>query len=346
MTNAYSDGSVILWDTSRPGHPVQTTVTKIDNHPVEQAAISADRRLAATASMESSGIDPNMPKPAPPGGVWISRYRITLTDISDPKHPKALATVHADLAPEGRNPPRLRMVTLSPDGRTLAAPGGYITNGHLLLWDLTDPAHPQQIATPATEQGDPVSFSPDGNTLLTWMGDLRSGELWDVHHPTSGRALPLPANSILSPDWRTAVSPGSAAGMAVLWDTADLQRPHRLANLTGLPAYPTGAAFSNDGTLSLRTGDGTVTLWDVSDPGNPLHIATLPVRDADAQDLSFSPDGLALATGTGATTLWDLSALHRLRADPTLQACAMTGGGLSTEEWPRYITEIPYRKTC
>jgi hypothetical protein len=68
---------------------------------------------------------------------------------------------------------------------------------------------------------------------------------------------------------------------------------------------------------------------------------------------TFSPDGRTFANGAerfrggfGTAELWDLTALAELRADPTVQACAMAGRGLTEDEWARYIPELSYQKTC
>jgi hypothetical protein len=68
---------------------------------------------------------------------------------------------------------------------------------------------------------------------------------------------------------------------------------------------------------------------------------------------TFNPDGHTLTTGgadfvgsNGTATLWDLTELAELRARPSVQACAMTGRGLTEDEWARYIPELPHQSTC
>jgi hypothetical protein len=67
--------------------------------------------------------------------------------------------------------------------------------------------------------------------------------------------------------------------------------------------------------------------------------------------LVFSPDGRTLAGGgppnhPGIVTIFDYTELNNVRADPTREACAITGGGLTRSQWVRYIPELPYQPTC
>jgi len=84
--------------------------------------------------------------------------------------------------------------------------------------------------------------------------------------------------------------------------------------LNGMRRGIIAVAFNPDGyTLATGSGDNTVILWDIADPGNPTNTAVLSVHDVRAT--AFSPDGRTLATGTNKTAmLWDTSD----RADPML----------------------------
>ena len=94
--------------------------------------------------------------------------------------------------------------------------------------------------------------------------------------------------------------------------------------LTGLQASPSlntilhghgatvwTAAFSPDGnTLAAGATNGTVTLWDVSNPSHPLQLGDpLDSHTEDVWSVAFSPDGNTLAAGTVGHTivLWDVS---------------------------------------
>ena len=59
-------------------------------------------------------------------------------------------------------------LAFAPDGHTLAVVSGF--DKPVLLWDITDPAHPLPLAQPAVARSDSdyfhsAAFSPDGRTL-------------------------------------------------------------------------------------------------------------------------------------------------------------------------------------
>jgi hypothetical protein len=62
--------------------------------------------------------------------------------------------------------------------------------------------------------------------------------------------------------------------------------------------------------------------------------------------LAFSADGNSLAGGLRRTAgVWDLADLNDLRRHATERACAVNGG-LTRDEWARYVTDVPYERTC
>ena len=113
--------------------------------------------------------------------------------------------------------------------------------------------------------------------------------------------------------------------------------------LTGNIAIARSVAFSPDGrTLASGSGDGILTLWDIStrQPLGRLHDG----HTAEVLGVAFSPDGktLASSSGDGTLVLWDLG-LESWVA----RACRTANRNLTQEEWDLFIgSDIPYECTC
>ena len=86
-------------------------------------------------------------------------------------------------------------------------------------------------------------------------------------------------------------------------------------------------AYSPDRhTLAAAGDDGTVELWDLSDPTAPRRGPTLTGHSGTVTAVAFSPDGHTLATASTDRTavLWDLSDPTAPRRGPTLTGHAST----------------------
>jgi WD40 repeat protein len=108
-------------------------------------------------------------------------------------------------------------------------------------------------------------------------------------------------------------------------------------------------AFSGDGhTLAGGSYDKTAILWNVTYHAHPFRLATLTGHAGAVDTVAFSSDGQTLGTGSsdGTATLWDTSQQTRIALETVDLACAITGGGLTADEWRRYAPALPYQPTC
>ncbi|CAO5185973.1 WD40 repeat-containing protein [Frankia sp. AiPs1] len=192
-----------------------------------------------------------------------------------------------------------RAVTLSPDGRTLAAAGDA---GTTLLWQLvTGPALGPAASTGAA----PPTSTPALTAAPTTMPAASSRSFFDALAPDAspfGAAASAPPAGI------------GGSGPAVV-------RPVPLLALTGHRGYVHDVDFSPGGTLLATAGDDRVVLlWDLAEPGAPTRAAILAGHRAAVRAVAFSPDGTQLATASAdrTVTLWDLTEPTRPRATATL----------------------------
>ena len=228
-------------------------------------------------------------------------------------------------------------VTLSPDGRLLAAlsfpfgpPSRPVTATAVTLhvWSVADPAHPAELHLPQgrSQPVTALAFAPQGHLLAlgTAGGAVRR---WNLDRPTAPRALadltgPVAALDSLAfaPSGRLLAGSG-ADGRVRLWDTGSA-RTTPVSTMTGSPApttephgTPHRVSFRADGAVLAAPGDGNadgLRLWGLADPRRPKLLTKLDDSMADCRDelisTAFSPAGDLLATPCGVNVyLWDTS---------------------------------------
>ncbi len=269
----------------------------------EYYAVSPDGRIVAAANLYGGVSLWNITQPAQPRQV--GQIKITGNDFS------------------------VDLVTFSPGGRTLAI--GVTTgdgNGTVTLWDVTNPARPDQIGRPLSDDAfggstGAATFSPDGRVLAIGNAD-GSVTLWNVTDPARPQPLnddgPLlsddsnPFDSLeFSPDGRLLVGV-LGDGTIAIWELtgSSYPQPMGLPLTTDSGEFAVAAAFGPRGrTLAIGAGNSngaiTITLWNLSNPADPRQMGG-PLTEEGAS-LATSPDGQTLAAGStnGTVTLWDIT---------------------------------------
>ncbi|MFC7532470.1 TIR domain-containing protein [Actinoplanes sp. GCM10030250] len=320
LVAADAPGTAVTWDLADPVHPVEGPSPSLSSGRIQLMDLSQDGRTMAVGGMDDV---------------------VTLVDMTRPAEPAQLATITG-----GK---QVYALTLSPDGKTLAVGRAGSTTD---LYDLTDRSRPVPLAE-VTDRGivSSIAFSADGRTMGIAAGyNVTLWSLADRSAPARHAELSMGTSTFtlaFSPDGSTLAVGAGYDGTAILWDVADLAQPHRIGTLQGAENGVAWLGFSPDGRILATGGISEARLFEVTDRTTPVRIATLAHAQLRTRDLVFSPDGHTLAAGgSRAVTLWDYSVPKELSADPGRHACAITGRGLTAEEWARYVPELPYQPTC
>ncbi|HSE16778.1 MAG TPA: WD40 repeat domain-containing protein [Pyrinomonadaceae bacterium] len=201
-------------------------------------------------------------------------------------------------------------LAFSPDGKLLATEGGPGTElGALPTGDY--PATVWDVATgkvKATLGGHQdtivgVSFSPDGNALVTSSGD-GTARLWtaggQLVQELRGHSKAL-AGAVFSPDGKFVVT-ASADNTVRVWDSLDGKM---IAQFRGHSQAVNSVAFSSDSKFMVTASDDqTARLW----PFHPGEGGSNPIESrghsAAVTSIACSPNGSELAGTTRDGKLW------------------------------------------
>jgi WD40 repeat protein/energy-coupling factor transporter ATP-binding protein EcfA2 len=300
-------GTVQLWDVTDRTRPSRQTAVTGQFGIAYSAMFTPDGRTLATAVMSAE--------------PTVSRFEVRLWDVTDRSRPRELHTLAGF--------PNRVSAAFGPDGRSMAT--AQVNADTATLWDVTDMSRPQAqpFLVQSTGAVTALVFSPDGHTLAT-AGSDRTVQLWDVTtmgHPRMLTTLTgYPAliyELVFSPDGRTLAS--AAQNSVRLDDITDYTFTTRAYGAVE------SVAFSPDGhTLATGNGDGTVRLWDATDPHRLRELASIAPDSTKApvMAMAYGPDGRWLVTGDvdGIVKIWNATDHSLTLASPVVTTRAPVPG--------------------
>lgn len=154
---------------------------------------------------------------------------------------------------------------LAPDASTLAVCTG---SGTLLVYDLSDPSNPSQVAALPTRSqfGFDIAYSPDGKTISTghknggvFLFDTAAGKL---RHALAGQ--PDTVRCVAFSPASTLVAAAGEAGIITVHDTRTGEQRRSLQQSTQSNAVVYSLAWNQTGELLLTVNsDGKAKVWHV-----------------------------------------------------------------------------------
>ncbi|WP_160150754.1 nSTAND1 domain-containing NTPase [Nonomuraea solani] len=360
------DTTVVLWDTADPARPRRlNTLHGHMGEGVDAVAFRPDGGLLATGDGQETVIlwdlaDPARPRRLPTsltGPTDIIRNLVFSPDGRTLIVAGDQGTIFWDVSVPGRSlrlasvleGERVLSVRRVRDGRVLAVVVGSGTYATPTATAVADPTLP---ATATNEEGADSGGSAKPRT--DGPGDPNGARLWDITDPRHPRRL---GPGLIGHDAdvaTAAISPtgdllatGDGKGAVILWEGArrlgDPLVAHGTISAVSLEFAPTTDIMVTGGI------DQNAYLWDLGNRILPRQLGTALSDNVDTVwQMAFSANGETLATAgsRGDVVLWDLRPTYELRRHLDETACLVTGGGLSREQWTRYLSGLPYQDVC
>ena len=313
-----ADGSVTVYDLSS-GRVLRTLTWPTAR---QFAVFSADDRFLAVGGTDGkvvvwdlrTGRRSGVPLPVGDGTVHpvfdphddsrlyvvSSHGGLSEWDRSDPQQPRVVGTF--DAVPAFATPGDAPYLTISPDGRTIAA-GQLHAQSNARIWDtrtrrvLRD--FGGSIGTAASDSVT-IPFGFGGDTVLL---NSRTGHITNTFPGTGDQA-----RALVSPDGtRIAIAEQSGSSASVgVYDTASHRRIGRLLTLGSTAVYP--LAFLPDGRLVTSSADGAA-IWTIGATLPPLGVALDTAQDrrsgAGAEYPGFLPKFHDVLTSGNSLVLHD-----------------------------------------
>ena len=307
LATTIQDGETELWNLADPSHPAAEATLKTGYQAV---AFSPDGSMLAAAGDLQMGLW-TLQNPAKPASI----------DLSGGCTPESDGTLDFSTA------------AFSPDGSRIAFSGTDTTDPHGELCSMTldsDNLHPGvagssvvsgtligfgTISMAYTEAGGLLTGGNDG-TLRQWRWPLQESSTANLGGTGSGWALTQSGDLMAAQ-----IGDNQNVDPLGIWDLKASGGPKLEATVT-LPASLESVQFLSEDALLTVDHNGTVVLWNLDNPRNPVQVASLGTTN-------FLTSGGSLIEGTEVTadnagTLVAVSGgdnrLHLWRISSTLHA--------------------------
>jgi WD40 repeat protein len=274
--------SLQLWDISNPRSP-RRLADPADTSPVTAVAFGA-----TSSFLMATGPDDD---------------QTSLWNVSDPAHPVTLPSL------DGGG----QYLALSPGGQLMAT--GDSSADKVGIWNVADPEYQDASAAVSGGSNGPGAIAPDGRLLAMSNQANTAVQLEDIAdpaHPVSLGQVPDDLLGEVSFAYHHGRLLMATAGKSVimLWDVTDPSRISLVARITtdadvfDVTLSPDGdsmAALLLPGVTAIEQGGpGTVGLWSIRNPRDPVPLLSLPGAPLDQ---GVEPGGGGLAFGRGGQTL-------------------------------------------
>ncbi|MFC1764274.1 protein kinase [Planctomycetota bacterium] len=207
----------------------------------------------------------------------------------------------------------MQHVEFSPDGKRIASCDGS-GSGEVKIWDTTDVNKPTtSIRHGAGFLAPCVSFSPDGNQIVSAMASDGTIKVWDAATGTERLVLNEQKKGVwfvtFSPNGKDIVSAGRG-GKIKIWDAVSGDEK---MSFQGHDDVIETVSFNSDGSLfASGSDDNTIKIWNAT---TGSLVESLYGHEGPINAVAFSPDDKTIISGSWDTTvrIWDIATGKELR---------------------------------
>ncbi len=264
-----------------------------------------------------------------------------LQDISDPAHPRTLASLSPRMYTEHALSANDAMDTIT---------GAVMTedyhNAVPKVWRYGGSGELREFVLPGDQAPMGLRVSPDGRTLAMSPANAPKVEMWRLDGDAPHRVAEIATQKSwvptrFSPDGRFLLLVNSVEGQVQVWDVSDPATPVVWAEVATKPRVEPLVAFSPDGRRLTLGTDRVVHIWDLAQRGEPVRVAAYEnfPDNITAVDHWSPPYGfIALTAGT----IWVL----RVDVGDVVRNLCLGDPALSDDEWARYFPDVERVPVC